>query len=136
MYSCNKCTCVVMFQGGGSGGSSGLGQFSGNWVMLLPNGQRETYRIGSDGKVVLSSSMMSGQIERSDNQQLFPSSQGWWKLHFGSGWMYMRMNGQGKLEVHRFSQPHNSNCAATYNNLNNYCYMAQGEQQGSSSGKI
>lgn len=101
--------------------------YVGTWTVAYSNRHKDSYTITSDGKISLKSSGRSVHLEESDNQAVFPSSKGWYKvnkLFRDKAWEYVRLNDDGTMEVEHFCT---DGCRGRYaNKLNNYCCKGNG----------
>ena len=102
-------------------------QMAGEWSLSYTNGHRDTYVIAADGKVTRKTTGRTSTLATSDNQALFPSSQGWFKInkvHRDKTWEYIRLQRDGTVEIQHFCTDY---CGGRYkNSLWYYCCKGTG----------
>ena len=99
------------------------------WTLSYANNNEGEYNISIDGKVITETNEETFLLT-SDNQEVFPSLDGWFKLDKGyrnNTWEYIRLQANGSLEIRLFSS---DNCTGIYENLNNYCGVGEGMRKG------
>lgn len=102
----------------------------GKWELNYSNKHKDTYTITTDGSITLGHNGATQKVQRSDNQERFPTSQGWFlvkNLFRAKAWEYVRFKADGTLEVQHFCS---DGCGAIYNGLGKYCCVASGLKEG------
>ena len=99
-------------------------QMSGKWSVTFSNGPEETYDIITGG--VVRGGDMVIPFKDSDNDSVFPRSEGWvMQGYIGGVWEYIRVSDDGSLlTVRRFSTE--ENCNEVYKGIKNYCDEGSG----------
>ena len=96
----------------------------GEWKLYYSNGHNDSYTIDANGLVTLGFNGRKAFLQPSNNQAIFPSSQGWFlvkDLFRGQAWEYVRLRGDGRMEVIHFCT---DGCGGKYNGLKYYCCTA------------
>ena len=94
----------------------------GEWSLNYSNGMTLDLKIANNGKASVTTTKNLADIEQSDNDQEFPSSEGWIKINglFGQGhWQYYRIDNEGKLEAKHFCGL--EACRNTFGSLRQFC---------------
>ena len=102
----------------------------GNWKLNYSSKHKDGYVITSDGTITLSLNGVKQYIQASDNQEKFPSSQGWFlvkNLFRAAAWEYIRLRDDGTLQVHHFCS---DVCGGVMNGVGKYCCVASGWKEG------
>ena len=102
----------------------------GKWKLKFTTRLEDSYSIKADGLATLGSNKMTQRLERSDNQDKFPSSQGWFlakNLFRAQAWEYIRLRDDGTLQVHHFCS---DGCGGVMNGVGKYCCVASGWKEG------
>ena len=102
----------------------------GKWKLNYSNSNGNTYTIKADGSVTLGTNGVTRMFEESDNQDKFPSSQGWFlvtNLFRAAAWEYIRLRDDGTLQVHHFCS---DVCGGVMNGVGKYCCVASGWKEG------
>lgn len=66
----------------------------GVWAVKYTNGYKDTYTIKNDGTVMVKNKGRTTKLDPSDNEQIFPSAQGWFKtdrVHRQNTWEYVQV---------------------------------------------
>ena len=102
----------------------------GEWKLYYSNGRNNSYTIDANGLVTLGSNGRKAFLQPSNNQEIFPSSQGWFlvkDLWRGQAWEYIRLRDDGTLQVHHFCS---DVCGGVMNGVGKYCCVASGWKEG------
>ena len=97
-------------------------RMAASYDVKYEDGTQEETTINEDGRITMGSD--SGNLVRSDNQNQFPSEQGWFLWRYSTWYMYIRVR-DDVIEMHRFS----STCNKRYQDLENYCFRVEGTRR-------
>ena len=106
----------------------------GKWKVKYTNNWENEYLIAADRLVTNMYNGVTQSFKRSDNQDKFPSCQGWylWRnLHRAAAWDYVRLGSDGLLETHHFCTDEDG-CKSKLNGVGHYCCVGSGRKEGGS----
>jgi hypothetical protein len=106
-----------------------LWKMAGKWDVLV-NDNKFKMEISDQGRITIISGApgRSSDIIPSDNQNQFPSADGWYKVNdlvYDKSWDYIRNKKDGTFDIAHFCNPDPASdwapCRSSYKGLENYC---------------